>query len=71
MAVSYVFILLIVFLLLTLIPFIIALVDILRNEFEGNNKIIWVLVILFLPLIGSILYFAIGSSQKIKNKEMF
>ena len=71
MAVSYVFILLIVFLLLTLIPFIIAVVDILRNEFEGNNKIIWVLVILFLPLIGSILYFAIGSSQKIKNKEMF
>lgn len=45
---------------------IIALVDILRNEFTENNKLIWVLVILFTWLIGAILYFIIGKNQKIK-----
>jgi len=71
MAVSYAFLFIIIFVLIILILSIIALVDILRNEFEENNKIIWVLVVIFLPLIGSILYFAMGSSQKIKDKKMF
>lgn len=46
---------------------LIALVDILRNDFEGYNKIIWVLVILFLWIIGAILYYFIGRDQKIKK----
>jgi len=45
---------------------IIALIDIIKNKFEGNNKIIWVLVVLFLNLIGAILYFTIGRNQKLK-----
>lgn len=44
---------------------IIALVDILKNEFTGNNKLIWVLVILLSWIIGAILYFFIGRKQKI------
>lgn len=47
---------------------IIALVDILKSEFEGNNKIIWVLVLLFLWIIGAILYYFIGRDQKIKKR---
>jgi hypothetical protein len=51
-----------------LIPFLfilLALVDILRSEFtEPNNKIIWVIVVLLLPLLGSLLYFLIGRNQK-------
>lgn len=46
---------------------LIALVDILKNDFEGNNKIVWVLVILFLWIIGAILYYFIGRHQKINN----
>jgi hypothetical protein len=46
---------------------LIALIDILRNEFEGSNKIIWVLVVLFFPFIGTLLYFIIGTGQKIRN----
>ena len=46
---------------------IIALIDILKSKFEGNNKIIWVLVVLFFNLIGSIFYFTIGKNQKILN----
>jgi len=43
-----------------------ALIDILRSNFEGNNKLIWILVVLFANVIGSILYFAIGTNQKIR-----
>jgi hypothetical protein len=46
---------------------IIALVDILKNEFTGNNKLIWVLVILLSWIIGAILYYFIGRNQKIQN----
>ena len=56
-----------IFLFALLLP-IIALIDILRNEFTGSNKIIWVLLVIFLPLLGTLLYFAIGVQQKIKSK---
>ena len=58
---------LILFLIILSAPILIiwALVDILKSEFSGNNKIIWVLVVIFLPLLGSLLYIGIGRSQKI------
>ena len=42
-----------------------ALIDILKNDFEGNDKLIWVIVVVFLFVVGSILYFTIGQKQKI------
>jgi len=54
--------------LLGFIPFIIAFIDILKNEFEGYNKLIWLLAVLFAPLIGSIAYFIIGKKQKVPSK---
>lgn len=56
-------ILVIFFLLLPLI----ALVDVLMNEFTGSNKIIWLLLILFLPFLGAFLYFLVGTRQKIRR----
>ncbi|OEK00760.1 hypothetical protein BFP97_04225 [Roseivirga sp. 4D4] len=53
-----------------IIPFLIvalALIDVLRNEFEGSNKLIWVLVIILMPVLGSILYYFIGRNQRIKR----
>lgn len=47
------------------LPFILAFIDILKSNFEGNNKTIWLLAVLFVPLIGSIAYFIIGRKQKI------
>ncbi|MBN2697917.1 MAG: PLDc N-terminal domain-containing protein [Bacteroidales bacterium] len=44
---------------------LIALVDILTSRFEGNDKLVWVLVVLFFPFIGALLYFAIGRQRKI------
>lgn len=50
---------------LGIIPSIIALIDILKNQFNGNDKIVWILVVLFTGLLGAICYFSIGRKQKI------
>ena len=55
-----------ILLICVLIP-IIALIDVLRNDFTKNNKLIWVSVILFTGLIGTLLYLMFGIQQKIKN----
>ncbi len=41
-----------------------ALVDILKNEFTGYNKIIWLIVVILVPMAGFILYYFIGRDQK-------
>ena len=43
------------------ILWIIALVDCLKSN--NSNKIVWVLVIILLPFLGSILYFLMGRSR--------
>lgn len=44
---------------------LVALVDIIRSKFEGNMQLIWVIVVVFFNVIGTILYFIIGRNQKI------
>ncbi|WP_439184330.1 PLDc N-terminal domain-containing protein [Carboxylicivirga taeanensis] len=44
---------------------LLALISVLKNNFEGSNKVVWVLVILLIPFLGSILYFMIGRKQRI------
>lgn len=53
--------------LFTFILWIIAFIDVLRNEFTGSNKLIWLLAVVFVPLIGAICYFFIGRKQKLKR----
>lgn len=51
--------------ILFLLP-LIALVDVIRSNFRGSNdKLIWVIVILFLNVIGALLYLVIGRNQRI------
>ena len=53
-------------LFVVLLP-IIALIDIVKSNFSrDNDKLIWVLIVLFFNIIGSILYFAIGVNQKVR-----
>lgn len=47
------------------IPSLIALIDILRSEFTGSNKLVWLLVVFLFPFVGAIAYLAIGRKQKI------
>jgi Phospholipase_D-nuclease N-terminal len=44
------------------------LIDVLRNEFNGNNKLIWFLVIMLIPFLGGIFYLLIGRAQKIPKE---
>lgn len=50
------------------ILFVISLINILINDFTNPNKIVWVLVVIFIPILGSVLYLLIGYNQKIKRK---
>jgi len=45
-----------------------ALVDIVKNNFKKNNKLIWIIVVVMLPILGAILYFIITRKQKIVKK---
>jgi hypothetical protein len=63
-------ILILVFVFLCFIPTLIALIDVLRSEFKGNDKLIWVLVVLFGSLLGAILYLAIGRGQRLPKNSM-
>ena len=55
----------IVFAVFLLLP-VIALIDVLRSDFRGaSDKLIWVIVILFLNLIGALLYVTIGRRQRV------
>jgi nitrate reductase gamma subunit len=58
--------LLIIFAIAFILP-IIALVDILKSEFKNNDKLIWTVVVIFLSVIGAILYFTIGRNQRIQQ----
>lgn len=57
---------LLVILFIFLLP-LLALISVLMNEFHGNDKILWVLIIILLPFLGSVLYFAIGRDRRINR----
>lgn len=55
--------------LVWIIIFIWALVDMLKAKKEAEWKILWLLVMLLLPIIGVIIYYFVGREQKsIKRK---
>ena len=50
---------------LLLLAWLFTLVDIIRSEFtDSSNRIIWFFLVLFLPLLGMILYRFIAAGQK-------
>jgi hypothetical protein len=58
-------------LIIFILPFIfwlIFLIDILKSDFKNSiDKLIWILIITFIPIIGLILYPIIGKKQRTKN----
>ena len=57
---------LLVILFIFLIP-LLALLNVLMSDLQGNEKIMWVLIIIFLPFLGSLLYFLIGRDKRINR----
>ena len=54
-----------------LLPFLLllwALIDLLRSNFKNSTeKLVWAVVIIFVPVLGPLLYLLIGRSQKVRN----
>ena len=46
-----------------------VLIDILKSEFTGPNKIVWLVAVVLLPLLGAVLYWFIGREQKVRDEE--
>ena len=47
-----------------LVP-VVALINIVSSEFKGYDKLMWILIVLFLPFAGALIYFFVGRKQKI------
>ena len=45
---------------------IIAVIDILKSKFHGNDNLLMLLIVVFIPF-GAIIYFLISPSRKIRN----
>ena len=41
-----------------------AMMDVIRGPLSNMRKILWILLIFFLPLVGVILYFLMGRAEK-------
>ena len=48
--------------ILCLVMWIVALVDCLKSS--SSNKLVWIIVIILLPFLGSILWFILGKSGR-------
>ena len=53
------------FLIAALFVWVYCLVDIARHEFKNDGKITWLLIVLFLPILGSVLYLSTGKCRRI------
>ncbi|MAF50989.1 MAG: hypothetical protein CMH64_02755 [Nanoarchaeota archaeon] len=40
------------------------LIDALKKNFKGNDKLVWVIVLLFSHIIGAVIYFFLVKSKK-------
>jgi len=55
---------------LPLILALICLIDILKSDFKDTTtKLIWILIVLVAPVIGSLIYIFFGKKQKTTNSE--
>lgn len=61
-------ILLIMFVVLVALPFI-AIIDLVKSNFkDGTTKLLWLLIIIFAPILGSLIYLAVGRNQKVEKR---
>jgi len=54
----------IIVLFIAILP-IICLVSILKNDFKNNDKVIWLVIVVLIPFLGSVLYLFIGRKQRL------
>jgi hypothetical protein len=42
---------------------VVVIVDIVRSTKDTEKKILWIIAVIFLPLLGPILYYVIGKNK--------
>lgn len=51
--------------ILEVVLLVIALIDVVKREYvTGNNKVVWILVIVLINIIGPIIYLIFGRKEK-------
>jgi hypothetical protein len=56
-----------VFLMVPVLLWVWAIIDLLKSHFPDSvNKVIWAIVIVFIPVLGPLLYLFLGRNQQIK-----
>ncbi|MBX5439190.1 MAG: PLDc N-terminal domain-containing protein [Thermoflavifilum sp.] len=64
-AAIFLILLIVFFCLFVVLIWIWAIVDILRSRFDSDTtKLIWIILVIFLPLLGTILYWIVGRGQR-------
>ena len=53
-----------IFVIISFILLIYSLIDLLKSTFKKNYMLIWLIVLILIPFIGSLLYLNIGRKQK-------
>ena len=48
------------FYLLVLIIDVVVVIDIIRGNKDMEKKVLWIIAVIFLPILGPILYYVIG-----------
>ncbi len=51
------------FYLIILIIDIVVIVDILKSNKDTEKKVLWIIAVVFLPVLGPILYYLIGKNR--------
>ena len=46
-----------------LVLVVIGILDCIKKDWSGGKKVIWILLILFVPYVGTIAYFLIGKKS--------
>jgi len=46
--------------LIVLVIDVIVVVDILKSNKDMEKKVLWIIVVIFLPILGPVLYYVIG-----------
>ena len=54
---------------ITIILFVIALMDLFKSRLPTNTKLLWLIVILIAPVLGSLIYLLVGRNQRINRDE--
>lgn len=49
--------------LLILIIDVIVVIDILKSNKDNEKKMLWIIAVVFLPILGPILYYFVGKKQ--------